>query len=94
MRIYQDGDDLPVVVCTELPDNEGMSITNAAEQIAAEVLGNHPDVFAIASPPRQASSTISPSSGSSTTRMAHAARLAILPPSTSWSSRTTSLVTC
>jgi hypothetical protein len=35
MRIYQDGDELPVVVCTELPDNEGMSITNAAGQIAA-----------------------------------------------------------
>jgi hypothetical protein len=49
MRIYQDGDVLPVVVCTELPSKlEGMSITNAAEQIAAEVLVNHPDVFAIA----------------------------------------------
>jgi hypothetical protein len=48
MRIYQDGDELPVVVCTELSDNEGISITNAAEQIAAEVLVNHPVVFAIA----------------------------------------------
>jgi hypothetical protein len=37
--------ELPVVLCTELRDNEGMSITNAAEQIAAEVLANHPDVF-------------------------------------------------
>ena len=45
MRIYQDGDELPVVLCTELPDNPGMSITNAAEQIAAEVLASHPDVF-------------------------------------------------
>jgi hypothetical protein len=45
MRIYHDGDELPVVVCTELPDNEGMSITNAAEQIAAEVLVDYPDLF-------------------------------------------------
>ena len=54
MRIYQGGiypgerDERPVVICTELPDNEGMSITHAAEQIANEVLANHPDVFAIA----------------------------------------------
>jgi hypothetical protein len=53
VRIYQGGiypgdkDELPVVICTELPDNEGMSITNAAEQIAAEVLANHPDMFAM-----------------------------------------------
>ncbi len=45
VRIYEDAGELPVVVCTEMPDNEGMSITNAAEQIAAEVLYNHPDVF-------------------------------------------------
>lgn len=36
---------LPVVLCTEPADNPGMSITNAAAQIAAEVLENHPDVF-------------------------------------------------
>jgi len=33
--------DAPVVVCTELPNNPGMSITNAAEQIAAEVISGH-----------------------------------------------------
>ena len=36
---------MPVIVCTELTDNPGQSITNAAEQIAAEVLENNPHVF-------------------------------------------------
>jgi hypothetical protein len=34
-----------VFVCTEPPDNRGMSITNAAEILAALVLERHPDVF-------------------------------------------------
>jgi hypothetical protein len=36
VRIYERATlgELPVVVCTELNDNEGRSITNAAEQIA------------------------------------------------------------
>lgn len=34
--------DAPVVVCTEPKDNPGMSITNAAEQLAAEVIAAHP----------------------------------------------------
>jgi hypothetical protein len=47
VRIYQtNAFALPVVLCTEPEDNEGMSITNAAEQIAAEVLSNHPEIFA------------------------------------------------
>jgi hypothetical protein len=33
--------DAPVVVCTELPSNPGQSVTNAAEQIAAEVIRAH-----------------------------------------------------
>src|SRR5215208_6039880 len=45
VRIYEDTTELPIIVCTELTDNPGMSITNAAEQIAAEVLENHPHVF-------------------------------------------------
>jgi hypothetical protein len=45
IRIFAAGGELPVVICTELKDNEGMSITNAAELIAAEVLENHPHVF-------------------------------------------------
>ena len=43
IRVYrsdEDGD-APVVVCSELPDNRGMSVTNAAERIAAEVLKRH-----------------------------------------------------
>jgi hypothetical protein len=35
--VFTDTTELPVIVCTELPDNKGMSITNAAELIAAEV---------------------------------------------------------
>ena len=33
--------DAPVVVCSELPNNKGMSVTNAAERIAAEVIEKH-----------------------------------------------------
>lgn len=33
--------DAPVVVCTELLNNLGTSVTNAAEQIAAEVISGH-----------------------------------------------------
>jgi len=45
IRIYEVSGELPVVICTELPDNPGMSITNAGGRIAGEVLANHPDVF-------------------------------------------------
>ena len=45
VRIFEDTTELPVIVGAELTDNPGMSITNAAEQIAAEVLENHPHVF-------------------------------------------------
>src|SRR5687767_14150139 len=45
IRIYDATTVVPVIVCTELTDNPGESITNAAEQIAAEVLENHPHVF-------------------------------------------------
>ena len=40
VRIYLPDDDLdaPVVVCSELPNNPGGSITNAAEVIAAGVI--------------------------------------------------------
>jgi hypothetical protein len=37
----EDERDVPVVVCTELPTNEGPSITYAAEQLAAEVIRYH-----------------------------------------------------
>jgi hypothetical protein len=33
--------DEAVVICTELPNNPGMSVTNAAERIAGEVISFH-----------------------------------------------------
>jgi hypothetical protein len=42
IRIYLSEDERPsVVICTEPRDNRGMSITNAAEQLAAEVICSH-----------------------------------------------------
>ena len=43
VRIYlpHEEGDAPVVVCSELPANRGMSVTNAAERIAAEVIKRH-----------------------------------------------------
>jgi hypothetical protein len=40
IRIYvpEEDRDAPVVLCSELPNNPGQSVTNAAEQIAAEVI--------------------------------------------------------
>jgi hypothetical protein len=33
--------DAPVVICSKLPDNRGMSVTDAAERIAAEIIKRH-----------------------------------------------------
>jgi hypothetical protein len=43
MRIYlpDDEGDAPVVLCSELPSNEGSSVTYSAHQIAAEVIRYH-----------------------------------------------------
>ncbi len=40
MRVYlpEDKRDAPVVVCSELPNNDGSSVTYSAHQIAAEVI--------------------------------------------------------
>jgi hypothetical protein len=40
IRVYlpREEQDAPVVVCSELPANDGASITYAAEQLAAEVI--------------------------------------------------------
>jgi len=40
VRLYlpYDDKDAAVVICSELPDNPGTSVTNAAEQIAAEII--------------------------------------------------------
>ncbi len=49
IRIYlpEDERDAPVVICSELPTNEGSSVTYSANQIAAEVIRYHK----LASPP-------------------------------------------
>ena len=43
IRIYlpQDERDAPVVICSEVPGNEGSSVTYSAHQIAAEVIRYH-----------------------------------------------------
>jgi hypothetical protein len=43
VRIYlsEDEQDAPVVICSELPNNGGTSITYAAEHLAAEVIRSH-----------------------------------------------------
>ena len=43
IRVYlpDEEDDAPVVVCTELPDNPGIPVTGAVENIAAEVIEAH-----------------------------------------------------
>jgi hypothetical protein len=43
IRVYlpEEEQDAPVVICWEVPNNEGTSVTNAAEQIAAEVMCGH-----------------------------------------------------
>jgi hypothetical protein len=44
VRIYvpDDASDAPVVICSEVPNNPGQSVTGAAERIAAEVIRKHP----------------------------------------------------
>jgi hypothetical protein len=43
IRIYlpDEGRDAPVVICSELPNNEGSSVTYSAHQLAAEVIRYH-----------------------------------------------------
>ena|SRR3712207_5941364 len=43
VRVYLSAEeiDAPVLICSELPTNEGSSITYAAEQLAAEVIRYH-----------------------------------------------------
>jgi hypothetical protein len=43
VRIYlpEDEGDAPVVICSELPSNEGSSVTYSAHQLAAEVIRYH-----------------------------------------------------
>jgi hypothetical protein len=43
MRVYlpTEDQDAPAIICSELPTNEGASITYAAEQLAAEIIHYH-----------------------------------------------------
>ena len=41
IRVYRPPGSPPVVVATELPENESISITNAAEELAADVLAGY-----------------------------------------------------
>jgi hypothetical protein len=43
IRTYlpEEEQDAPVVICSELPNNRGTSVTYAAEQLAAEVIRSH-----------------------------------------------------
>jgi len=41
VHLPEEGQDTPVLICSELPTNEGSSITYVAEQLAAEVIRYH-----------------------------------------------------
>jgi hypothetical protein len=41
IRIYQEKRQAPVVICSQLPDNHNTSVTNMAEYLAAEVIGEY-----------------------------------------------------
>ena len=40
LRIYQDEQGSSLVILSELPDNKGMSVTNAAEQLATAIVAD------------------------------------------------------
>ena len=41
IRIYREEGQSPVVICSQLPDNDNTSVTNMAEYLAAEVIEEH-----------------------------------------------------
>jgi hypothetical protein len=41
IRIYREDGQSPVVICSQLPDNDNTSVTNMAEYLAAEVIEKH-----------------------------------------------------
>jgi len=41
IRIYQEEGQVPMVICSQLPDNDNTSVTNMAEYLAAEVIEEH-----------------------------------------------------
>lgn len=52
VRIYQGGELAPVIVLSELPENDNTSVTNLVEYLAAEVVAAHlPQAFEETEPP-------------------------------------------
>ena len=45
IRIYQGNGQAPVVICSQLPDNDNTSVTNMAEYLAAEIMESRPHIF-------------------------------------------------
>jgi len=41
IRIYREDEHAPVVICSQVPDNDNTSVTNMAEYLAAEVIEEH-----------------------------------------------------
>jgi hypothetical protein len=41
IRIYREEGLAPVVICSQLPDNDNTSVTNMVEYLAAEVIKEH-----------------------------------------------------
>ena len=41
IRVYQEEGQDPLVICSQLPDNDNTSVTNMAEYLAAEVIEEH-----------------------------------------------------
>jgi hypothetical protein len=41
IRIYREDGQVPVVICSQLPDNSNTSVTNMVEYLAAEVIRRH-----------------------------------------------------
>ena len=41
IRIYRTHGDEPVVICSQLPENKNISVTNMAEYLAAEAIEEH-----------------------------------------------------
>jgi hypothetical protein len=40
-RFYQEAEQDPIVICSQLPENKNTSVTNTAEYLAAEVIEEH-----------------------------------------------------
>ncbi len=41
IRIYREYGQVPMVICSQLPDNDNTSVTNMSEYVAAEVIEEH-----------------------------------------------------